>query len=66
MGAERWVMEVLRVGHRIPFMHPPLLSLVPIEYSSYSHDSEKERALNAEIVALVEKAALESAEERPG
>ena len=66
LGAEDWVVQVLREGYRIPFMSPPPLSSVPIHLPSYSPNSIRGRALASEIVALSEKGALEPAPPTPG
>ena len=42
MGAEPWVVEVLREGYVIPFRMPPLLSPTPIILDSYSPQSQGE------------------------
>ena len=44
-GMDPWVVEVLRVGYRIPFLSIPLLSSEPIPMASYSPSSIKGRAL---------------------
>ena len=66
MGAEEWVVEVLRYGYRIPFSSNPPLSPVPIHLPSYSPTSIRGKALAVEIEALWKKGALERAPSSPG
>ena len=58
-------MEVLKEGYVIPFSSPPPLSPDPIPFSSYSLDSTKGKALFGEILALIEKGAVELAPPSP-
>ena len=60
-GAEPWVMEVLWWGYRIPFRSAPTLSLDPIPFPTYSPSSIRGKALDREVVSLVEKRAVELA-----
>ena len=46
---EPWVVEVLRLGYRVPFVLDPPLSVVPIPLPSYSPSSIKGKALQEEI-----------------
>ena len=54
-------MEVLRWGYRIPFRVVPTLSKEPIPFPLYSPSSIRGKALNAEVLSLVEKGAVELA-----
>ena len=54
-------MEVLRWGYRIPFLVVPTLSKEPIPYPSYSTPSIRSKALDVEVLSLVEKGAVEIA-----
>ena len=54
------MVEVLKTGYLIPFSFPPL-SPDPIPFSSYSLASTKGKALLGEILALIEKEAIELA-----
>ena len=60
-GAEPWVVEVLRLGYRLPFGSDPPLSAVPIPLPSYSPLSIKGKALQGEIEAFIAKGAVELA-----
>ena len=60
-GADPWVVEVLRWRYRIPFCVVPTLSEEPIFYPSYGPSSIKGKALDAEVLSLVEKGAVELA-----
>ena len=60
-GADPWVMEVLCCGYRIPFRVLPSLSTVPIPLPSYSPSSIRGIALNAAVIDLVAKGAVEPA-----
>ena len=60
-GTDTWVVEVLRWGYRIPFRAVPTLSKDPIPYPSYSPSSIRGKALDAEVLSLVEKGAVELA-----
>ena len=57
-GADPWVVEVLRWGYRIPFRWSPTLSEEPIPYSP---TSIRGKALEGEVLALLEKGAIELA-----
>ena len=54
-------MEVLRYGYRIPFLHDPPLSKVPIPIPSYHPLSTKGVALGEVTQALIAKSAVELA-----
>ena len=59
LGADQWVVSVLRFGYRVPFEEPPPLSPSPISFESYSVGSLKQQALSEEVRKMVEKGALE-------
>ena len=56
-----WVVEVLRVGYRIPFLSVPLLSSEPISMVSYSPSSIKGKALEEVHLSLVQRDVVELA-----
>ena len=56
-----WVVEVLLVGYRIPFLSRPPLSAVPIPMPSYNPLSTKGVALGEVTQALIAKGAVELA-----
>ena len=56
-----WVVEVLRVGYRIPVLSRPPLSAVPIPMPSYNPLSTKGVALGEVTQALIAKGAVELA-----
>ena len=58
---EPWVVEVVRVGYRIPFLSRPPLSPVPIPMPSYNPLSTKGVALEEVTLDLVSKGAVELA-----
>ena len=60
-GADPWVVEVLRWGYRIPFRVVPTLSKEPIPFPSYGPSSIRGKALDADLLSLVEKGAVELA-----
>ena len=59
-------MEALRVGYRIPFDRPPLLSERPLSLPAYSPHSIRGVALNQELQDLLRKGAVEPAPQSPG
>ena len=59
MGADPWVVEVLREGYHIPFLRPPTLSADPIPMPSYVPTSIKGAALEEVTLALIAKGAVE-------
>ena len=65
IGAEEWVVKVLREGYQIPFSSPPF-SQVPIHLPSYSPSSIRGKALLKELESLHLKGALEEAPSTPG
>ena len=66
LGADPWVVQVLRFGYRIPFRSLPSLSRVPLPLPSYSPSSIRGIALSAAAVNLQEKGAIEPAPSSPG
>ena len=65
IGAEAWVVEVLREGYVIPFVSPPPLPKTPIVFASYAPGSLRRVALDKEILALRQKQAIELASPGP-
>ena len=57
-GASPWVVSVLKEGYNLEFQKEPPLTRVPNVESSYK-DPTKQRILEEEIAALVQKNALE-------
>ena len=55
----------MKTRYLIPFSSPPPFSPDPISFSSYSPDSSKRKALG-EILALIQKGAIELATPSPG
>ena len=66
IGAEQWVVDVLRDGYRIPFSAPPPLTLVYRDHRAYAPGSRKFRALQDELLQLLAKGAIEEAPPSPG
>ena len=56
-----WVVEVLHWGYCSPFRVVPTLSKEPIPYPFYGPSSIRGKALDAEVLSLVEKGAVELA-----
>ena len=65
-GVDAWVVEVLRVGYRIPFDRRPPLSERPLSLPAYSPQSIKGVALTQELQTLLRKGAVEPAPQSPG
>ena len=63
---DAWVVEVLRVGYRIPFDRRPPLSERPLSLPEYSPQSIKGVALTQELQTLLRKGAVEPAPQSPG
>ena len=63
---DAWVVEVLRVGYRIPFDRRPPLSERPLSLPAYSPQSIKGVALTQELQNLLRKGAVEPAPQSPG
>ena len=60
IGAESWVVTVLRVGYRVPFLDsPPPLSRTPVSFPMYRAGSPRPQALRQEVEAMLAKGALE-------
>ena len=62
IGAEPWVVTVLRVGYRVPFTdsHPPL-SRTPVSFPTYWAGSPRAQALRQEVEGMLAKGAIEIA-----
>ena len=60
IGAEPWVVSVLRDGYRIPFQDslPPLARSL-VSFLTYRPDSPRALALRQEVESMVAKGALE-------
>ena len=65
-GADAWVVQVLRLGYRLPFVSRPRLSPVPLPLPSYSPNSVWGIALSAAVQDLRSKDAIEPASPDPG
>ena len=57
---------MLKEGYAIPFSAAPPLSNTPVSFESYSRESLKGEALDAEVGEMLIKGALEPAEDDPG
>ena len=66
IGAETWVVTVLRDGYRVPFKDsPPPLARTPVSFPTYRVGSPRAQALRQEVEAMLAKGALEIARD-PG
>ena len=66
IGAETWVVTVLRDGYRVPFKDsPPPLARTPVSFPTYRAGSPRAQALRQEVEAMLAKGALEIARD-PG
>ena len=66
IGAETWVVTVLRDGYRVPFRDsPPPLVRTPVSFPTYRAGSPRAQALWQEVEAMFAKGALEIARD-PG
>ena len=66
IGAETWVVTILRDGYRVPFTDsPPPLARTPVSFPTYRAGSPRARALRQEVEAMLDKGALEIARD-PG
>ena len=66
IGAETWVVTVLRDGYRVPFTDsPPPLARTPVSFPTYWAGSPRAQALRQEVEAMLAKGALEIARD-PG
>ena len=62
IGAETWVVTVLRNGYRVPFTDsPPPLSRTQVSFPMYRAGSPRAQALRREVEAMLAKGALEIA-----
>ena len=62
IGAETWVVTVLRDGYRVPFLDsPPPLSRTLVSFPTYRAGSPRAQALRQEIEGMLAKGALEIA-----
>ena len=66
LGADPWVVQVLRFGYIIPFHSPPPLSSTPIPLPSYTPSSIRGVALAAAVKDLLSKGAIEPSSSGPG
>ena len=60
-GVDPWLVEVLWWGYRLPFCSAPHLSKEPIPFSTYAPSSIRVKALEQEVLSLVEKGVVELA-----
>ena len=61
------MVDVLRVGYRLPFESPPPLTDTPVRFRSYFNNSSRFRALEAEVQTMLQKGAVEVVTDRsPG
>ena len=60
-STDPWVVEVLWWGYRIPFLSALPLSSDPIPFPAYTPSSILGKALEQEVLSLVEKGAVELA-----
>ena len=66
IGAEFWVVTVLRDSYRVPFLDsPPPLSRTPVSFPTYQAGFPRSQALWQEVEAMLAKGALEIARD-PG
>ena len=66
IGAETWVVTVLRDGYHVPFKDsPPPLARTPVSFPTYRAGSPRAQALRQEVEAMLAKGALEIARD-PG
>ena len=66
IGAETWVVTVLRDGYRVPFKDsPPPLARTPVSFPTYRAGSPRAQALRQKVEAMLAKGALEIARD-PG
>ena len=66
IGAETWVVTVLRDGYRVSFKDsPPPLARTPVSFPTYRAGSPRAQALRQEVEAMLAKGALEIARD-PG
>ena len=66
IGAETWVVTVLRDGYHVPFQDsPPPLARTPVSFPTYRAGSPRAQALRQEVEAMLAKGALDIARD-PG
>ena len=66
IGAETWVVTVLRDGYCVPFTDsPPPLARTPVSFLTYRAGSPRAQALRQEVEAMLAKGTLEIARD-PG
>ena len=66
IGAESWVVTILRDGYRVPFKDsPPPLSRTPVSFPTYRAGFPRAQALRQKVEAMLAKGALEIARD-PG
>ena len=66
IGADSWVVTVLRDGYRVSFLDsPPPLSRTPVSFPTYRAGFPRAQALRQEVEAMLAKGALEIARD-PG
>ena len=59
IGAESWVVTVLRDGYRVPLLDsPPPLSHTPVSFLTYRAGSPRVQALRQEVEAMLAKRSL--------
>ena len=62
IGAESWVVTVLRDGYRVPFTgSPPPLSRTLVSFPTYRAGSPRAQALRQEVEGMLAKGAIEIA-----
>ncbi|MGL5405386.1 MAG: hypothetical protein ACRDAX_01125 [Propionibacteriaceae bacterium] len=59
LGAEQWVVDVLRIGYLIPFEVTPPLTDQPLPHVTYAHRSQKATILQDEVKKMMEKGAVQ-------
>ena len=66
IGAETWVVTILRDGYRVPFKDSsPPLARTPVSFPTYRAGSPRAQALRQEVEVMLAKGALEIARD-PG
>ena len=66
-GAETWVVDVLRVGYRLPFESRPPLTKMKVRSTAYHPNSSRHRSLVMEVETMLSKGAVEVVTDRsPG
>lgn len=58
-GADQNTITILRKGYRLPFKDAPRMSVKPLEFPSYSRDSERYKVLQNSVTELKAKHAVE-------